>query len=510
MGDLFLRIRIEALERNLRDVRQLVNVVGARSDSIRRLNSLLVAPGANATLNLRRAKSAVDAISRLNDYPDIADLFSDYGLSEHLATAARSLTNLEQTLQEAQQETRKLVADIRETDALLNREHVKTIFNAGPALNLLTQTIQLRTALGTDEAAAPAAVDGDAAAPAWAKYRELVGGPDQLSLFQQYVDVAAGLSLRGMGMDEHFCAMADWLSDYWTTVVDLPYMFAIPARTEPSTIPSIIRLGFPEWTIWALPLFAHEFGRILVEKDAELQALAERLAAAPSAVPKQLGPDAGAAETARRAREARIRTYLADAFATYVMGPAYACACLLLKLDPLSVGRAEDQAWDLVRAEVVVGTLRHMAPKLQGNLTDTIDKLQLSWNDAVAHLAPPAVSEGERRLVEPVVSSLVQALEVIELRNQTHIRFDDNAFADAKRRAVGFFPDPPAEGADPDLEAVTMVQVLNAAWYRRLQRPDSAPDIARQVRDHIWPRLKPPTRGGESTSHTPPSDAIRP
>jgi hypothetical protein len=518
MGDLFLRIRVEALERNLRDVRELVNVVGTRSDSIRRLQTLLVSPAASATVDLRRARSAIEQIEGLQRYPDIADVFSKYGLLTQLSAATASLAGLEKALEEAKTETRKLLANVSETDALLNRDHVRTIFNAGPARDLLGKAIRLSNEI-------KAGNNGSAGgrAPTWERYRELVGGEDQLSLFQEYVDVAAGLSLRGMGMDEHFCAMADWLSDYWTTVVDLPYMFAIPARTEASTIPSIIRLGFPEWTIWALPLFAHEFGRILVEKDDELQLLAESLAAA--ADPGGTKESAAAEASADlEAREARIRAYLADVFATYVMGPAYACACLLLKLDPLAAGqRPAEQASDLVRAEVVLKTLEHMAPAFQPHLGATIKQLRDSWSDALTQLDVPEVAESEERLVEPVVNRLVAALEVIEARNSTFIKFTDADFGDAKRRARDFFPDPSAalggagNGPEPgktepmlDLEAVTMTQVLNAAWYRRLERPELAAEIAECVRDHIWPRLKPPTRGGESAANTPPSGDIRP
>ena len=508
MSDLFLRIRLEALERNVRQVKALVVVVSSNNQSVRELHKLLEPPGAPATVSLRRVDMAVDGIASLSKYRDIADLLHVYGVPDMLKNAQEGLKVLETTLTAAQKLTEELLVNVKETDILLNREHVKSLFGVGAADRLLIGTLKLQKELREGDGY------GSAGTPpqAWARYRELVGDQEQFSVFHEYVDIAAGLSLRGTGMDEHFCAMADWLSDHWTSVVSLPYWFAIPARQDAAAKPSIIRLGFPEWTIWALPLFAHEFGRILVEEYADFQELVDDLAGQISGEPRSDLNDE-VLERERQARAARIRTYLADAFATYVMGPAYACACLLLKLDPTEAGQPmQDRGWEHMRAQVVLATLRKINPGFQSNLDDIINTLDESWTAATTQLGQAQSGDREKRekmLVEPVVNRAVAALELIEEQNETPIGFDDDAWAEARQQAETYFGDlvpgaEPPPDADPatsskpptfTLEGVTLPQVLNAAWSQRLETPDPkmADAIANRVRERIWPYLKPPS-----------------
>jgi hypothetical protein len=502
MNDLFLRIRLEALERNVRQVKALVAVVRKNNHSVRELHKLLEPPGAPATVRLRRVQMAVDSIAKLLEYPDIADLLRVYGVPETLKNAQEGLKELEATLTAARKRTEELVVNVKETDVLLNREQVKGLFGIGTANTLLTNTLKLQRDLREGDAR------GTTEAPpqAWARYRELVGDRDQFGVFQEYVDIAAGLSLRRTGMDEHFCAMADWLSDHWTPVVSLSYWFAIPARQDPSAKPSIIRLEFPEWTIWAVPLFAHEFGRMLVDESPEFQQLVNELV---NQIPGDPQPD-------------RIRISIADVFGTYVMGPAYACASLLLKLDPAEISQPmQEHGCDRLRAQIVLATLDKVNPGVQSNLADIIDTLRDSWTTALTQLGPMQSDAGEMTLVELVVNHTVAALELIEEQNDTSIKFDDGAWAEAQTQAETYFGDlvsgaGPRSQTDPavsteesafELDGVTLPEVLNAAWSRRLDNPDPnmADAIATRVRERIWPHLKPPSAGGKR----PPSD-IRP
>jgi hypothetical protein len=227
-----------------------------------------------------------------------------------------------------------------------------------------------------------------------------------------------------------------------------------------------------------------------------------------------------------QARAARIRTYLADAFATYVMGPAYACACLLIKLDPTAVEEPEqNQGWDRVRAAVVLSTLDKISPPFQSHLSDIILTLRDSWETALTQLGPAQLDNRELGLVQPVVGRVVSALELIEAKTELPIVFDDAAWAEAMRLAGEYFGDlvpdtdpptdsDPATSTDPPrfkTEMVTLPEVLNAAWYQRLQHPDPkmADAIAMRVRKSIWPYLKPPSAGG-STSRKRPLGDIRP
>ena len=144
-------------------------------------------------------------------------------------------------------------------------------------------------------------------------------------MFGEYVDLLRGIALRDADFDDNFFEIAERLPALWDRIKGWgPWAsLAIPARVErnASTVAYVLRIGFPEWTMWALPLVQHEFGHIVVEAalkgdeavlpSAESHVDAHRLAA----------------------------TLLADAAATYVTGPSYACAVLLMRLDPVRATR---------------------------------------------------------------------------------------------------------------------------------------------------------------------------
>ena len=514
MNDLVLRIRLEAMERNLRQVKALVDVVRKNTNSVRELYRLLDHPAAPAKVDLRRAEMAVSNIAKLLNYQDIADLVDAYGFATVVGDAEKSLANLNATHAKLKALVEDLLVNVKETDVLLSREPVRNLFGVGAADELLTETVKLQRDLRANKT-----TGGSAPIDPWVRYRELFGEHHQVDLFQEYVDVAAGLSLRGTGMDEHFCAMADWLSDQWTAGVNLPYWFAIPARHGPSAMTSIIRLGFPEWTIWALPLVAHEFGKILVDEDVEFRDQAADLAAdvvqlesgsepPPTPEAAALVHDAPSATVAREREVAlRIRIYLADAFATYVMGPAYACACLLLRLDPAN---SAQPALDLVRATVVIKMLEKIDPGLQSHLSAIVGTLRTSWDAAVAaQLGTVEPSTHRQDLASSIVDRVVAVLELIEERTEIPIKFDDAAWDAATGQAEEYFGTlgdmtrAPLDGTAAkqlsiDFDGVTLPHVLNAAWHWRLEHLDSkmADAIAKRVREDIWPHLKPPVRGG--------------
>lgn len=529
MTDLLLRVRLEALQQNLRQVRNLMDLIQENGNSVRTLYRVLDEPAAPIKIGLTNASMASDALRKLleEDENFAAALQAYPDALQQLRRLPDNLTTVRKALEAARTEVKLLLGSVQETDALLNRESIQDIFG-DTAKNLLMDAVQLQEQLPGRESGKPpqAAVNAH-----WDKFRELVGNRERLSVFQEYVDVAGGLSLRGNGMDEQFCAMADWLSEHWNRVIGLPYWFSIPARDEARLMTHIIvPVGFPEWTIWAVPLFAHEVGRIFVDKDKTLQDFA---AAQARGLPVDTaGTSAGTAKTQARpgrkrveARQARLRTYLADAFATYVMGPAYACASLLLKLDPSGVGRDDqDRGWDHVRARVILGTLKKIRPEVAAEMADIIKTLEESWQVAVERFAPAESTGHDLALVEPVITKAIDTLRRLEQIRDEPICFNDDAWGHAKRLAAEVFanlhhgadvtradtagakplrthaaddvpvPHESAEAASGAAETtgISLPLVLNAAWYQRVTRPD--PDttaaIARRVREEIWPKLR--------------------
>lgn len=97
----------------------------------------------------------------------------------------------------------------------------------------------------------------------------------------------------------------------------------------------LIRLGFPEWSIWSLPLVAREFGHVFTRKRDRI------ITDVRQAIEDGVGD------------EAELRSWAADIFATSVAGSAYPWAAIVLRADP---GADFDQA----RVSVMFHTMELM------------------------------------------------------------------------------------------------------------------------------------------------------
>ena len=181
------------------------------------------------------------------------------------------------------------------------------------------------------------------------------------SVFRECLELLGGLALRarltnppaadgdafdGRTVHGEIYRLADALIRESAKNLATPVSFAIPALENSviSTMRRVARVRFPEWTFWGLPLVAYEYSYVAMD-EAPLPKLLTRF------VPKQNANDV-APDEARQ----RTRVLLAEALATYTLGPAYACSALLLRLQPLSVGTA---AWpsDTERAAVILSVL---------------------------------------------------------------------------------------------------------------------------------------------------------
>ena len=183
---------------------------------------------------------------------------------------------------------------------------------------------------------------------------------DSQKIFSEYVDLVRGVALRSSGLDQDLCRIADGLvrsiSPNWRSIT-------VPSRLErmAPSLAGIIRLGFPEWTVWSVPLAVHEYGHVFTEVVPELHQLLD-------------GQDA--------AEQVRIETLMADAFAALTVGPAYGCAAVLTRLDPGAPQRGDADADHVAhRASMIIAALA------AGNPTDEadamIDRLRTEWISAV-------------------------------------------------------------------------------------------------------------------------------
>jgi hypothetical protein len=280
----------------------------------------------------------------------------------------------------------------------------------------------------------------------WATLRQLGG------VWIEYLDYLVGLCLRYEGLDSAVCAIGDALIDELKQSIAGLAALAVPGRESGvSLCPNLVFLRFPEWTIWALPLASHDLWHIATNQLAYQYRFQYFVAGRLDPTTLQL-----------REEDALVEECLADTFAVYNMGPAYACAALLLALDPLS-------APDRQRAQVILAALASTSAMDTTNPYEQIHTdLSRLWKRALTHAGQ---NEGA---LQPQLASWTEALleffstqqPWLEKRNP---RFPSETWTSVRRDWV----DALLEGkVVSDTRARSLRLALNAAWHARLERPN--------------------------------------
>ncbi len=232
---------------------------------------------------------------------------------------------------------------------------------------------------------------------AWSRFYDVRTASEVI--FRECIELLGGLALRDRFTDDHICQFADELIRENARALGRQASFSIPAVDETmySTLRRVARVSFPEWHLWTLPLVAHEYAQVAIEeagKRGPLQ-LVDELAT------EWTDPDAPREQFENARRKARV--LLADAFATYTTGPAYACSALLLRLSPVHRAPPERPS-DAERAVLILKVLQTMSEaeewKNYAGFKELVQGLRDYWSESVssargAELAeePPGADE---------------------------------------------------------------------------------------------------------------------
>ena len=275
-------------------------------------------------------------------------------------------------------------------------------------------------------------------------------------LFYEYVDLVRGVALRSSGLDQDLCRIADGLvrsvSKKWQSIT-------IPSRLEKMAPTSgrLIRIGFPEWTIWNVPLAVHEYGHVFTEVVGEL----ENLLLEP--------PNEQKAKVSRPDRMC-LEALMSDAFAALTVGPAYGCAAILTRLDPAAPIRGERNAELVVqRASMILAALRvgnSDDPTRSEEAEGLIDRLGQEWVDAVQATG----FEGEALIAHDRADELIQAVNQQCIgRRFPYERWSDFVVTSANQLLAESVPGSETTELDHSSTDVDIRHLLNAAWLCRVR-----------------------------------------
>jgi hypothetical protein len=477
-----LLLRLEALKVDIERVRVAVTRAQQRGQFLQEANDHIKP----CTPNLRDAQMMLGRLaSAFDDEPQLRALLISQGIADD------TLRSVQDLIAQVIDRVRLTVGSLQQAkDTTVSLEDRSVALQN--SLNLRCDELQDQIKLLKDEVEAGTA---EQRREHWQKYETLLDTVAR-PVFFEYVDFLGGLSVRDTGLDDRVCEMTDALLTRFKVVTQRSSL-PLPARQAAlgNALDSVVLLGFPEWSIWGIPLVTHEVGLAYSkdQNDRGLVALVQRFAAGAAGA-------AGAAPAAQAPprTEEYVNQLLADAFGTYTLGLAYACAALLLRLSPsydprLSVNRPRD----IDRARVIMMTLTaegQAAPAAGGSFTDAVDTLRQIWESGVAAHAGPARAEDavdEAQGPPPEADWLddFSREAVAHFESLITIRPYDNErwrASDAWRDALlGKTVDPgwtPLDDAVPD--------ILNAAWRLRLVDGQSPQDLADDVKRRWSVRLR--------------------
>lgn len=471
--DLSLLLRLDALRKSLEQIAAIDRAVQGGREEVTRLEETTGARS-GLTATLKRLKA---------DIAKASDLLED--VAETHENAREGYEALQKARKTVDDVMRKTGDDMSEEEGPLEAltsvvQRMRTRWEELPTTRLedanttLSAKCQPRiTAIKEMERRLEKGeVNDEARADMWAAYEDIAFQDgahrfDGEQLFAEYVDFLGGLALRNTGIDEGVCYMADELLEQCHRMSGniLWHSMTVPARRMPpeTTIARMIRLGFPEWTIWAVPLGAHEFGHVVVSENHNLREAIEE-----EGLPRE-----------------DIAVYLADAFATYFMGPSYAYASVLLALDPYAedpyagstapTARAAEGDGGLsavsphsCRAYVILKTLERMDAEAYQGVRDTVD---LYWRNALAAFSLEFDLGEARTKLDRTVELMHRFLE----SDQHHLRYQ----ADQWERVVNW-PGLTVTSADDfplKLTKDDLRDIINAAWHQRIRDPDQATGV---------------------------------
>ena len=102
---------------------------------------------------------------------------------------------------------------------------------------------------------------------AWRRFARVQAASTEV--FEEGLGLLGGLALRDRTQEEHICRVADAYILELSGDTGRRSSFAIPGLDVRlfSALRRVAKMQFPEWTIWTLPLVAHEYGHVVIEES---------------------------------------------------------------------------------------------------------------------------------------------------------------------------------------------------------------------------------------------------
>jgi hypothetical protein len=296
------------------------------------------------------------------------------------------------------------------------------------------------------------------------------------ALFNECLSFIGGVLIReyklkdGAALDGGICRIADaLLGELMNQTPQLYPAFTLLAESNFFTeTTGIVRLRFPEYSIWNLPVAVHELGHYAMR----------RIDDGTGSFPFDKFPADKLQKLAtEQQRSAHLKEYLADLFAVYTLGPAYLCACLVWRFNPQDETARADGAQHpshAKRLHFMLRTLELMNPASDYVYSGPIKMLRALWQSSWQ-------SADQSIELEPQTLGALQVMhkEVYQLLDENLSSARYARWPQGEKLAKLLATDQPAAqllNADSKL-----TDVVNAVWLWRVRQQGTDAEQLRQV-----------------------------
>jgi hypothetical protein len=200
-------------------------------------------------------------------------------------------------------------------------------------------------------------------------------------LFGEILAFLGGIYLRDAKLDQSMCQIADGLCSYLSERAQVyDGLLTIPALQDSfAGLTNLIRMRFPDFSLWGLPKVAHEFGHYLANERAG------------TTFPYLFGDILNSENLPICKGDSNwriLQEQFADLFAVYALGPAYAFSCIQLEFDPRqALLPQEGHPSYAERAFFLFAALQKMQNgDITGPFNWVISQLKSDWNQALQAL----------------------------------------------------------------------------------------------------------------------------
>lgn len=302
------------------------------------------------------------------------------------------------------------------------------------------------------------------------------------AMYEEYLAFLGGVLVRSAGLDDGICDMADALLRQLARRADKPWgrLTVVSDATLLTTAADIIRLRFPELSVWGLPIAAHEFGHFMatefVARSGEQRSFPFTDLVVDTARATGIG-------------ESLVHELFADVYATVAAGPCVPAAFITLRFDAVGVYTpGTTHPAPAKRVHVMLRSLERVEASADGVWTfgSVPSALRTWWTRGIAAAGEKAPAQGLSSSIATLDDFVDKACGLIdeELPSPTSYGRTEGPGDVAGRWDAARYVATWLRGHSPidtkDLPAdsmPSMLDLVNAAWLCRLLPAPKDPSI---------------------------------